>query len=234
MNFLICLKYFVILLLLVSLSSCASLPEYARPQIYILEEGTAATEKGFSYRQLAFTDFQATSLPVGIQQYSRHLNARSCITIHPTQNFKVNISRAFFYDHLTYVGSFEYISFEASFLPSCSWWNDKVPQKFKAYVLQHEQIHFALAELAARKVTLQAKEGLVHYVAFGNTDREVQMKLREKVKELVQDAINSDLKVHTAFDEDTSGFYVPKIQQSWLSDVKKRLAEEEKRSDNFK
>jgi hypothetical protein len=234
MNFLLCLKNFVILVLLVSLSSCASLPEYARPQIYIPEEGTATTQKGFSYRKLAVTDFQATSLPVGIQQYSRHLNARSCITMHPTQNSKVNISRAFFYDHPTYVGSFEHISFKASFIPSCSWWNGQIPEKLKAYVLQHEQIHFALAELAAHKVTLQAEEGLINYIAFGNTKSEVQTKLMKKVKELTQDAINSDLKVHTAFDEDTSGFYVPKIQQSWLSDVEKRLAEDEKLSGDLK
>jgi hypothetical protein len=234
MNFLMCLRYFVVLGLLVLLSSCASLPEYARPQIYIPEEGKATTQKGFSYRKLAFTDFQATSLPVGLQQYSRHLNARSCITIHPTQNSKVNIRSTFFYDHLTYAGSFDSISFEASFIPSCSWWNDKVPEKLKAYVLQHEQIHFALAELAARKVTLQAKEGLGHYVAFGNTDHEVQMKLRAKVKELLQDAIKSDLKVHTAFDEDTSGYHVPKVQQSWFSDVEKRLAEGENRLDDLK
>ena len=222
------------MVLLISLSSCASLPEYARPHIYIPEEGAATTQKGFSYRNLAFTDFQATSLPVGIQQYSHHLNARSCITIRPTQNSKVNIRRAFFYGHLTYTGSFDYISFEASFISSCSWWNDKVPEKLKAYVLQHEQIHFALTELAARKVTLQAKEELGHYVAFGNTDHEVQIKLRSKVKELVQDAINSNLKTHTAFDEDTSGHYVPKVQQSWLSDVEKRLSEEENRLDDLK
>jgi hypothetical protein len=233
MNFLICLRYFSILVVLVLLSSCVSLPEYARPQIYIPEEDTATTQKGFSYRKLAFTDFQATSLPVEIQQYSHHLNARSCITIHPSQNSKVNLRRAIFYDHLTYTGSFDYVSFEASFIPSCSWWNDKVPEKLKTYVLQHEQIHFALAELAARKVTLQAKEELGHYVAFGNSNDEVHMKLRAKVKELIQDAINSDLKVHTAFDEDTSGYYVPKVQQSWFSAVEKRLAEGENRLDDL-
>lgn len=95
----------------------------------------------------------------------------------------------------------------------------------KAYILQHEQIHFALTELAARKITLQAKEELVHFIAFGKTRSDVQTKLREKVIELTQYAIHSDLKIHTAFDEDTSGFYAPKIQHSWLSDVEKRLAE---------
>jgi hypothetical protein len=39
----------------------------------------------------------------------------------------------------------------------CSWWNEKATMD-AAYVLEHEQIHFALTELGARSLSANAAQ----------------------------------------------------------------------------
>lgn len=229
-NFLCYCKYVVLLLLLPVLFSCSSLPDYARPQLYVpnANEGAVVSLKGFSYRKLTIADFQAKSLPAGIKEYANRLHAHSCINIHLAPDFSLQISRAVFYGHLNYIGSISNFSFQASFVPACSWWNPKVPANRKAYVLQHEQIHFAITELTSRKINQQVGKKLKEYIAFGNTSSEVASELTAKVEKLAKAIMQEDLKIHTAFDEDTSGFYNPMAQRKWLTRVQRRLAGREK------
>jgi hypothetical protein len=69
---------------------------------------------------------------------------------------KMRITQGYYESQSFYVGSIPQITFEAMFMPTCSWWHPEVPEGLKAYVLQHEQIHFALAELAARNLRTKA------------------------------------------------------------------------------
>jgi hypothetical protein len=216
----------VVAMVSAAMLSCASLPDYARPQLHISEQDGVATQPGFAYRKLTLADFQAVSLPADLRRYSHNLRARSCIVIRPGSNFKLSINRAFSSGHFFYIGGLLHISFHSSFLPSCSWWNPQVPVKSRAYVLQHEQIHFALVELTSHKVTRRANKELEAFLAFGDTYGEVQNELMSQIKQLAQRIMNTDLKLHTAFDEDTSAFYDPKAQQLWLEKVEKRLAED--------
>lgn len=220
------LKYLALLVLQVTLVSCASLQDYARPQFHFFDEAPSSIQKGFGYRKLTISDFQARSLLSGKQKYSSHLYAQSCLSIVPSSDFQVRISKAYFSDQNFYAGSFVHISFQALFLPDCSWWSPRIPAKRQAYVLQHEQIHFALAELTSRKLTRKARKELNGYVAFGTSYHEVNMALTAKVKKLAHQVMKAGLKMQTAFDEDTSGFYQPKSQQLWLKKVIRRLAAE--------
>ena len=38
-----------------------------------------------------------------------------------------------------------------------AWWNDKIASEQPAYVLEHEQIHFAIFELEARALNARAE-----------------------------------------------------------------------------
>ena len=222
-----CTTTLLMMMILVVASSCTSLPEYARPQINTIEEGGSATQEGFGYRILTVSDFQAPSLPPSMKEHAPQIRARSCITIRPKGNSKININKFLFYGHETYSGKFENISFEAIFIPSCSWFDPQNGDEIQPYVLQHEQIHFGITEIEARKLSLKARKSLGDFIAFGNNNNEVRDELMSKIKELLQDASEAELKAHTDFDEDTSGLYAPKIQQAWLIDVEKRLSEQE-------
>lgn len=193
-----------------------------------MSEKWATASKGFAYRKLTISDFQATALPADMRAYTIHIRAHSCLNIRPSPSFKFAITSATLHGRLFYMGSFDHISIEASFLPECSWWNPRVPTNKKAYVLQHEQIHFALSELTARRTTQQAQKELQGLIVFGNSYQEVKTQLMGKVRDLVTRAMRSDLKEQTAFDEDTSAFYDPQAQRTWLHKVETSLKYGEK------
>jgi hypothetical protein len=175
---------------------------------------------------LSVDDFQAASLPSEYSQFDHHINAHSCISIRPAPNLKVHITRGKHQGRVFYMGRIPEVTFEAIFVPACSWWNPELDAKRKAYVLEHEQIHFALAELAARKLNRDVREELKDYVVINNTLGKVQEELKAKLRGIAHAAMQASFEDHTEFDEETSLFHNPRAQRWWLEDVQKRLAAE--------
>jgi len=208
------------------LAACAQLPEYARPRFHVPENGAAASREGFAYRPLTVEDFQAASLPPEYSAYDQHLNAHSCISIRPARDSRARITQGVYGKQSIYLGSIPQVTFEAIFVPACSWWSPEVPEGRKAYVLQHEQIHFALAELAARQLTREAREEMKDYLAINNSYQAVQEELKTKLKDMAHAAMESSFEEHTDFDEDTSLYHDPRAQRFWLEEVEERLVEE--------
>ena len=219
------LKIVLVLLLLGLIASCVRLPKHAQPRFYVPEKNDLASTKGFGYRQLAVKDFQAEALPSDYRQYNHRIGAQSCINMRPSRSSEIRIIQSYYHDMPFYVGTISKLTFEAIFVPDCSWWNPNLAKGRKEYVLQHEQIHFALTELAARKLTNDASHELKGYRAIGNTYSESQEELKRKLKTMVREAMEVGLEEHTDFDKDTSLFYDPRVQRRWLEKVDARLAE---------
>jgi hypothetical protein len=219
-RFSICIFIFFIF---IALAGCARLPDYAKPQFHPPEDGDTSDADSFGYRQLKQEDFQATSLPGEYSQFHHNIQARSCISVRPADDTVIRITSGTFSGEQVFMGSFTNIEFHAVFNPGCSWWSPKVAANKKGYVLQHEQIHFALAELGARRLNLEVKKDLQQFLAIGKNHQEVQIELMEKAKSVSRKALEEDLAQHTAFDEDTSMYHAPKVQQKWFNDVTRRL-----------
>lgn len=211
------------LLLAVCIAGCARLPDYARPQFTSPEDGVAVGKSSFGYRQLTVADFWAVSLPESYAQFPHRIQARSCISLRPTDDTMIRIAKGSVSGKPLYVGTFATFAFQAYFNPECSWWSPDVPQKIINYVLQHEQIHFALAELTARRLNQEARDEIEQYMAMGNTQAEAQAELVEQAKRASREAMQVDIRLHTRFDEDTSLVYDSIAQQKWFDDVTNRL-----------
>ena len=205
------------------LPSCAQLPDYARPKFYTHPETENVGAPGFRYRDLMIEDFEAKSLPPDYQQYHTSINARSCLSVRPARSTNAQISTVSYYGNLLYVGNFTDVSFEALFIPSCSWWNQNISQEKIDYVLQHEQIHFAISELTARKVTRELNIKMMDYTAVGGTHAEVKEELMKVLLDSAHEMLESDLEIHTDFDEDTSIFFDQDEQNSWFNQIGKQL-----------
>lgn len=217
------LKYCLFILAIVQLFSCARLPEYARPQFNPEGYSLEAKARGFSYRKLAVQDFQAKSPPTSATEQNDHLQARSCLSIRPSSDIRAHVSRSSMNGKVFYIGNISDVRFEAQFLPHCSWWNPKVTQKKKAYVLQHEQIHFAIAELEARELTRKAGAKIKEYLAFGDTRDDVKKELSEKLQNIASESTKKSLEEHLSFDNDTSMTFAPKVQKQWLEKVESEI-----------
>jgi hypothetical protein len=105
-----------------------------------------------------------------------------------------------------------------------SWWNPKLQEVPEAYVLQHEQIHFAIVEIEARKLNAKASELTASMHATGSSQEEVRDRIVKKLDGVIEDALGDLLAENRRFDEDTSGRYEPKKQDEWYRRVTAALA----------
>jgi len=140
-----------ILLLLFLLAGCSGLPHYAQPHISPISGPLPAHV--VTYRALIKEDFQAKELPEYIREHSDKLNAHTSVSIRPVPQSKYIISAAEYYGSRVYFASVGQLAFEALMIPERSWWNPAAPERKKSYILQHEQIHFALLEVTARRLS---------------------------------------------------------------------------------
>ena len=212
--------FFVALLL----SACPQLPDYALPHINVPGSIQGTSGAGFTYRNLAVDDFQASTLPKRLTAHTGKFQAFSSIQIRLVDDAEITFHSDYYYDQVIWSGRVESMSFEAVMIPDRSWWNPRVSLKKTAYVLQHEQIHFALMELASRELTRQAQQDIDAFFVIDSTYQGAANQIREKINDLIQKKIEEVLKEHTAFDEDTSLYHDPEKQQWWFDTISSRLA----------
>ncbi len=124
----------------------------------------------------------------------------------------------------TYVPLINDLAFQAVFSRSCSWWNQE--HSFSpAYVLEHEQIHFALYEVAARKLNRQAANLIKALpsstesaqAAVTATQHFLQQRLNQTMQQVVGDNVR--------FDRETSFGFQAQRQQRWRTSVEADLAQ---------
>ena len=202
-------------------TACAQLPEYAKPRTVQIDEKVILT--GFTYRQLTREDFRASSSPAYLSTHEENINAHSAITIRITGDSNIRIIPQHLLDQNNYLGRINHLAFEAVMIPDKSWWNPKMKAGMTPYVLQHEQIHFALTEIAARKLTSEARKWSSNLSVIRQTPQEVYSEILQQVKVRINSAMEANQKRHLKFDNDTSLFYNPSWQAWWLEMVEKEL-----------
>lgn len=212
------------LFLLALLIGCARLPDYAMPRAGLQLDDPAIIQDAFAYRQLTRADFQATTLPPDQAMHAASINAHTCTRIRPARNSRFTVSRTRYGESLFYIGGIERTTFEVIMIPGCSWWNPAMPDKNRSYVLQHEQIHFALVELTARRLTATAREAARTFMAIHPTPEAARAEIAATVRQWIRSAMDESLAEHTAFDEDTSLFHSPQRQRWWMEKVDGELA----------
>lgn len=107
----------------------------------------------------------------------------------------------------------------------CSWWNERAAARAPAYVLEHEQIHFALYELGARKLNAEVEALKREMTTEGKSQAEVQAHAQKALNAALQKATDELLDRNRDFDRDTSLGYRPDRQRAWLREVTQELSE---------
>lgn len=187
---------FLCIVCLTIFSGCARLPDYALPSRGIQSNDPLVFDEVITYRQLTRDDFKATELPPGRIMHKSSINAYTCARIRPMHDSKFTANRARIYGTVTYFGSIQNIAFEAIMIPGCSWWNPALQAKFQSYVLQHEQIHFAIVELTARRLTAAVHESAKTFIAIEPTAEAVKAEITAKVNSWIRSATDESLATH--------------------------------------
>jgi len=217
------LIYVVLSLSLALVPTCARLPEYARPRMVQADKLQKTVPTGFAYRLLTRDDFRAASLSEQQAEHAERINAHVATLIRLTADSSFRITSGDLYGQRYFFGRIERLAFEAVMLPDRSWWNPKIPANMRGYVLQHEQIHFALTELAARQLTIDIQKWASEVLVMKPTPQEVRTEFLRQIKDRISAAMEVNLKRQAEFDEDTSLFFSPKWQHWWSLTVEEEL-----------
>lgn len=177
------------------------------------------------YRTLTREDFLGDK-PVG--EAAEHMDAMGAQTyaiVRPDPNLKIWITGTQQPNGAThYSGKItELLHFRAEMDRKRSWWNPNLKEIPEAYVLQHEQTHFAIAAAEARKLNAQAEELTASMRATGDSQEEVRDVIQKKLDDVIRGALSDLMDRNGKFDEDTSARYDPKKQSEWFRRVTAEL-----------
>jgi len=215
--------FWLLLFLLFAVSGCSPLPHYAMPQTRMSDARVSGNV--IYYRKLSTEDFRAYLPPAHIEQHYKKINAHTALVLRLRDGAKIVIGRlpatSLGINYRVYGTD---LGFDVVMVPERSWWNPEVPKKLTGYVLQHEQIHFALMEIAARKLNRKLAQEMDSFNILTNAPGEAKEQITDRIDQMLAQANAEALRAHTAFDEETSGRIDRKAQNRWYAKVTGQLA----------
>jgi hypothetical protein len=214
-------------LLALSLVGCSTLPEYAAPKGGVVDAGSLDSTDVIGYRQLSRADFRGTQAPPEFAPVAARVGAATCGQVRTTADttFLINWRQETPTSEKRHWVEVKKLEFMALMDRRCSWWNEKAASRAPAYVLQHEQIHFALYELGARKLNAEVAAIKRDMVSEGTSQQEVQDHAQRALNEALQKATEELLERNRDFDQDTSLGFRPDRQRAWLQKVQQELVD---------
>lgn len=221
-----CIRVFAFAFGVMALLSCTSLPDYAAPKGAVMDPKLIDASDLISYRTLERNDFKATAPPRRILCVSERIGAATCSYVRTEGNSMLTSRSVRAPDgSVTYeVTAPADVRFVASMNRSCSWWNPKDIGLPQDYILEHEQIHFAIFELEARRLTASFTAHRAELTATADSAQEAGDIVRKKLEAHLQEHLADILDRSRDFDEDTSMGHSPEQQKVWLTRVGSELA----------
>ncbi len=178
------------------------------------------------YRTLERADFRGTEAPPEFAAAAAQLNAATCAVITTLPRTRIVATPIAGPGGTTrYRATLQNVGFEAQMLRSCSWWNPQDLGVPEAYILQHEQIHFALFELEARRLHGMRNRIEAHLSAEAGDPHAATQAAQALLDAEVRKGGERVLLRSRRFDEDTSMGHHPRQQQRWWEQVQAELAE---------
>ena len=216
-----------LLALALALVGCSTLPEYAAPKGGVVDAGKLDSSDVIGYRQLTRADFRGKQAPPEFAAVAARVGAATCGQVRTTAEtaFLINWRQETPTSEKHHWVEVKKLGFMALMDRHCSWWNEQAAARAPAYVLQHEQIHFALYELGARKLNASVDAISREMKAEGKSQQEVQEHAQRALNEALRKATVELLQRNRDFDQDTSLGYRPDRQRAWLQKVTAELAE---------
>ena len=213
----------VSLLLLASAVLASS--ESHDPQIHpsgLIVYGNGAPRDPIPWAELSRADFRAPDPPPHLASHAGLIGAVSCLSIKLSEDSDISV-RALQPE----VGPVRYEAavpapvFEAVFDRICSWWNP-LSKDDDEYLLEHEQLHFDMTEIAARRLARELEDR--ELVALASSAELALAKLSAKVDIETRSALVELQERQLLFDAQTSVQRSREDQKRWAREVAEDLA----------
>jgi hypothetical protein len=207
------------------LLACSALPDYAAPKGRVIDASEYDASDVIPYRTLTRDDFRGTGPPAEFAPYAERVGAATCGYIMPTPGTRLAVRPIRLEDgRAGYEAAPQGLGFRAQMDRRCSWWNREQHAVPPDYVLEHEQIHFALFEIEARRLDASSAELAAELRVTASTPEEAVRRAQQRLEVIVARVVGDVVQRSRAFDEDTSLGYAPERQKVWWSRVQAELA----------
>ncbi len=202
-----------------------TLPDFATPRGRLLDTSTQLARDVIPYRQLTRDDFRGSEPPEHLASHRERVGAATCAYVVADPRTRIRVDLVVDDDGGSrFRASARKVGFRALMDRGCSWWNDDQELIPEPYVLEHEQIHFALFELAARRLDAEAPTIESSATATRASQEAAIRAVRERLQGELSAALQAALERNRRFDEDTSMGLRPDQQEKWLRRVRDELA----------
>ncbi len=177
-----------------------------------------------SYRELSRDDFLARRPPPESEGLHGQLGAATCVFLTTSPDTYIRAtSQAPDLVPGQIRARVEKLQFLAFMDRECSWWNPSPMSLPEEYILQHEQIHFALFEIAARRLNRRAEE-LADQMAVVATDQQEALEaVHRRIDAELQRAMDEVLARSNDFDRETSRTFREDRQDFWWRSMQVEL-----------
>jgi hypothetical protein len=177
-----------------------------------------------TYRELRRADFAAPQPAARFLSHASALGAVICAEIRATPDSWFHTSRETRRDGSSYwVAIVDHLRFRAEMQPSCSWWNPRVDASLAPRILQHEQAHFGLFELAARHLNERIAMLVIAFRFTADTEEEAERAAVRYVRDLERLAMEEIQARNEAYDRETNYGARRLAQQDWMARVQTEL-----------
>jgi len=185
------------------------------------------------YRDLSRGDFLADSPPAESGGLHGQLGAATCVflTTDPETYIRAS-SRAPDLPTGQVRAEVKGLRFLAYMDRECSWWNPQPLALPDEYILRHEQIHFALFEIAARQLNRRAEELTSQMQAVASDQQSAIREVHRRIDGEMQRAMNEVLARSNDFDRETSRTFRQDRQDWWWRSVTVELRTFDSRAGN--
>lgn len=202
----------------------AGLPDFATPTGRIIDEAEYDQSDVIAYRTLERADFRGAVAPREFAANADRIGAATCayLMTAPGNRATVSQTQAAGGDSQYTVG-FVDLRFRVQMDRNCSWWNPEQTEVPQAYVLEHEQIHFAIFEIEGRKMNRDRDEIARRLQTSAATPEQAAQLAQENLQDALQRRLEIILKRSREFDEDTSMGFEPERQKVWLARITSEL-----------
>lgn len=202
-----------------------ALPAYARPTGRILNPADYDGSDVISYRPLRRSDFKGAGPPPGMAPFRDRLGATTCAYLGTSEATQVFV-RPFRASggRILYEATPQNLGFRAQMDRNCSWWNSAQAELATDYILEHEQIHFALFELEARRLNAAVDQLHGRLTTTDSTMQGARRGVQSRLEDVLAESLHSVLARSHTFDEETSLGYRPEQQKVWLQRVRAELS----------
>ncbi len=203
-------------------SAAFAIVAQARPREFdpkLLETGDL-----IRYRDLSREDFLAADPPAEAAGLHGQLGAATCVflTTHPNTAIRAS-SRGLDQQRGVVRAQVENLGFLAYMDRECSWWNPAPMALPDDYILEHEQIHFALFEIAARRLNRRAETLTRQMETVSTSQQQALEEIHRQIDAEMQRIIEEVMARSNDFDRETSRTYRRDRQNWWRQTVNLEL-----------